>query len=359
MDRPLNQSSFKEFMKTYNDKNKPIDELYGVLNPISFYNSFYGKVDKEDDVALRRGTLIDTELTGTEEEKKAYRTVDFDVPQSKNQIEFCDRISKLEKPPTEEDIKEIYDDIYTIKKKDPYAYDMYFKYLTYIQAKKKEPDISFIPKWQDYSKKAQIKAIKDNKTARKLMLDEHISELVGDGNTNFVVLNQLKIVMPWEGLPKGVIGTLDRIIIDFENKKVYLIDLKTSGGYEKFADKFIKYGYYIQLPFYYKLLQYYLDQKGYKNLDITCYFVCVNSTKPYISYVPLDYTKPEWLKLGEKGGLIYNTDRSSMVTSSHYVRGYVELINNVKWNEENNCWDKTKDESEGFVDLNVKCIPND
>ena len=75
---------------------------------------------------------------------------------------------------------------------------------------------------------------------------------------------QLKFKAEFDGVVYR--GMLDTVLVDYINKKIYPIDLKTSSTPEyEFYKSFIKWGYSHQARLYYRLLNYYIRRDEFFN----------------------------------------------------------------------------------------------
>lgn len=90
-------------------------------------------------------------------------------------------------------------------------------------------------------------------------------------------LYQLKFKATFEGIDYRCM--MDEVIVDHKNKKIYLIDLKTSGKPEyKFAQSFVEWSYAIQARLYYRIFKANIENDEYfKDFTIEPYrFIVVN-----------------------------------------------------------------------------------
>jgi len=77
---------------------------------------------------------------------------------------------------------------------------------------------------------------------------------------------------------------LDRLVIDYENKKVQIVDLKTSAHLYSFKEKVDEYSYHRQLAFYWMAIHWYFKNTLKISLDDwvkETYIVAVGSVLPY------------------------------------------------------------------------------
>jgi len=153
-------------------------------------------------------------------------------------------------------------------------------------------------------------------------------------------------------------GTLDRVIVDHANKRIIPLDLKTTGkSVLEFRNSFIKYGYFRQAAFYTEALRQWSkrtpsSENGPKN-DISSYqfesfkFVvaemdCVHDPVVYGCSI-------RDINIATHGG---------QLKSGEYVKGFAELLEELKWHRRTDKWftnyDNAKSyESENCVVLDV------
>lgn len=130
---------------------------------------------------------------------------------------------------------------------------------------------------------------------------------------------------------------LDIMLIDHNEKKIYPIDLKTTGkSVLAFPKSFIEWKYYLQASFYTDAVIY-LRDKIYPELSdysVELFkFVVISSKNPM---KPLSFQiTPENLKAGKFGGILKN--------SEEYKKGYLELIDDMNWHIDNDKYQYPKE----------------
>jgi hypothetical protein len=136
-------------------------------------------------------------------------------------------------------------------------------------------------------------------------------------------------------------GLLDLLILDHNNKTAQIVDLKTTGKSNlSFSKSFIQFRYYLQAAFYTEGLKQFLKTSKLKlGKDLSKYKVLnfmfvVAETNTY--NLPLIYhTTDNDLKVGEFGGEHMAYDRT--------FKGYRQLLQELKWHEDNNYWEMNKE----------------
>lgn len=143
----------------------------------------------------------------------------------------------------------------------------------------------------DYAKEI-VEQLKNNDT---------ILELMGFVNPEFgmdvQVFNEIELAGFPEGLPFGIRGFIDNLVIDNTNKVIRVNDLKkTSKDIMSFRESINYYNYWIQAAMYYKLVeQVYLLKPEYKDYDFEFRFIVVDN---YTQVAPIKVSKEtlkEWI----------------------------------------------------------------
>lgn len=199
----------------------------------------------------------------------------------------------------------------------------------------------------------QYENIKNNVNALK---ESEFTKQYFNGSTeDWDIYYQFPII--WEYFDKVLNMTihckslLDILIIDNKNKKIYPIDLKTTGKeVEKFPDSFIYWNYYIQSSFYTDAVKYLKNQ--YPELfdySIEMFKFIVISSKDYTTKPLIFKTNYIDYKVGKFGGKVRNTNEK--------IRGYIELVRDMNWHIENDKYQYSRDiyENNGQLELNILC----
>lgn len=161
-----------------------------------------------------------------------------------------------------------------------------------------------------------------------------------DKNSKYKILFQVPLLFKVDDIECKCL--LDLLIIDDENKKIYPLDLKSTGDYvNNFKSNFIKWNYYLQASFYTEgVIQNYPDYSvdNFKFIVISS----LEINKPLI-YKCSDND----LLCGKKGGKLLPFNKK--------IKGYEELIRDYKWHIENDLWEYPREiyENEGEVELDI------
>lgn len=223
---------------------------------------------------LDKGTMIHMYLLQPEEFWSNYTIIDYEKPKTAQQLAFCEAYFSSTEIVEEDKLINAYKASYSgnnmskdamLKK----AKELQLKFAEYIE---------FLDKNQTYTVISfvdlnMLKNIKKN-------IDSHIkaNELLTD-QPGVECHNEFHI--NWEAEKQGVSckSLLDRVKIDHANKKITLIDLKTTADVYNFKHSVEEYDYYRQIAFYILALTWYMKDQGYdiEDYDIEAYIVAIQS----------------------------------------------------------------------------------
>lgn len=276
---------------------------------------------------LDKGTMIHEYILQPDEFWKDYIILDFTVPKVKQQkdlLEFYSTAKLTDPLASEDDIllmsyNAAYSNNKSIDKKIKEAkelVELYKDYIEYFQNKDSKKIISFA----DLN---MLKAIKKN-------MEEHkkANELLFEFPETFEVHNEFHI--NWEypnASPMGDLACkslLDRVMIDHTNKKIILVDIKTTADVYNFKHSIEEFDYCRQLAYYWLAIHWYF--KNELNLKIEeyeyeSYIIAVQSHDGYEVRV---------FKIDPKG------IEERLVT--------IDLaIKRIAWHKGNNLWNHTKE----------------
>lgn len=140
---------------------------------------------------------------------------------------------------------------------------------------------------------------------------------------------------------------LDIVKINHKEKTILPIDVKTSGkSTYNFLESIIRFRYDLQASFYTEALQWYIDNKeeykGYKLLPFL--FIVEHTDYPGL---PLIYECTEKDIHGGKYG--------GVTTTGVKLKGFDELVTDLKWYYQYDSWDYTREiiENNGKVEINL------
>lgn len=285
--------------------------------------------EKEETPSLRFGSLVDTLLTEPEKMDDLYFVLDV--------------------PHLSDTIINIMNNVYHLNKdkKNPSAY-------TDEQIQKECDAINYQPNWKNETKVKKVlevgleyyetlvkigekqvvsskhlqqanecvETLKNNKFTQKYFTDEVFADVES--------YNQLKFACSYG---KDVVKCMfDRIIVDYKNKTIQPIDLKTTGENERYFFKsFLDYRYHLQASLYSHILQKLCAEDDYfKDFKILPFkFICINK----YSKAPLIWNTPEFVL----DGLDLATD------SGYQIKGFRTLIDEYNWHIKTGNINYTKD----------------
>lgn len=223
---------------------------------------------------LDKGTMIHMYLLQPDEFWQNYIVIDYEKPKTAQQAAFCNRYHQSTEIVEDDKLLDAYKYAYSgnnISKeaKLKKAKELQLKFAEYIEALEKT-DLYTIISFADLN---MLKNIKDN-------IEKHVkaNELLTD-QPGIECHNEFHI--NWEAEKQRVSckSLLDRVKIDHANKKITLIDLKTTADVYNFKHSVEEYDYYRQIAFYILALTWYMKDQGYdiEDYDIEAYIVAIQS----------------------------------------------------------------------------------
>lgn len=184
---------------------------------------------------------------------------------------------------------------------------------------------------------------KANKIVTSLLTNRFTSKYFNCDDTE--CLTQLELY--WKYKDFDCRSRLDIVKINHKDKTILPIDVKTSGkSTYNFLESIIRFRYDLQASFYTEALQWYIDNKeeykGYKLLPFL--FIVEHTDYPGL---PLIYECTEKdIHCGKFGGTTKTGIR---------LKGFDELIEDLKWYYAYDSWDYTREviENRGVVKINL------
>lgn len=276
---------------------------------------------------LEKGTMIHEYILQPEEFWKDYIILDFEVPKVKQQKDFCEAyVSSLEL--LEDDKKlQAYRSSYTNTKSSQIALkeasELCEKYKNYIEYLKQH-DTKKVISFADLN---LLKNIKKN-------LEEHkkANELLYNFPNTFEVHNEFHINWEYprafEDKELSCKSLLDRVMIDHENKKIILIDLKTTADVYNFQHSVEEFDYYRQLAYYWTAIAWYFKNELFIDIDEyegETYIIAIQS-----------YDNNEIR--------VFKIDEAEL---SNRLKTIDDAIKRIAWHKNNNLWEHTKEYYEG------------
>ena len=295
--------------------------------PLYLKNMLDGKAEGLKASFLEKGTMIHEYILQPEEFWKDYIILDFEVPKVKQQKDFCEAYaSSLELLEDEKKIK-AYKSSYnnskpwqTTLKEATELCNKYSQYIEYLKVKDNKKVISFA----DLN---MLKKIKEN-------IENHkkANELLYTVPDTFEVHNEFHI--NWEYPNASKLGDfpckslLDRVMIDHTNKKIVLIDLKTTADVYDFRHSIESFDYCRQLAFYWLAIHWYF--KNELNLNIEDY--------EYETYI---------IAIQSHDGNSVKVFKFTPEAIESRLNIIQKAITEIAWHKENNLWEHSKSYYEG------------
>lgn len=276
---------------------------------------------------LDKGTMIHEYILQPEEFWKDYIILDFAVPKVKQQkdlLEFYANAKMVDPLASEDDIllmsyNSAYSNNKSIDKRIQEAkelVELYQNYIEYFKNKDSKKVISF----------ADLNMLK---TIKKNMEDhKKANELLFNYPETFEVHNEFHI--NWEYPNASSLGDLpcksllDRVMIDHTNKKIILVDIKTTADVYNFKHSVEEFDYCRQLAYYWLAIHWYFKNELKLNIEeyeYETYIVAVQSHDGYEVRV---------FKFNSKA------IEERLVTIDYSIK-------RIAWHKNNNLWDHMKE----------------
>lgn len=290
--------------------------------PVYLHKKLTGAIPEEKNKTLDTGTMIHEYVLQPELFDKDYIIFEGTKPSSDNQERFCKELINSTEIEPNKAFLNAYKQCYSIiGKSEEKMLSEALKiantlkdYITVLKDGRK-----IISKYDILKCQNVLYNIKDHKFA---------SNLININNKNWEEHHEFHINWEYRGVKCK--SLLDCVKFDFTNKKVELIDLKTTVKLWHFQDSIEQYDYLRQLCYYKLAICWYLDNIIGENDSFNTW-----SFEYYI--VAIDNT--------------YNSDVRVFKFEEYAIYSRLNTINNaidsIKWHLENNKWNYTKEYYEG------------
>lgn len=284
-----------------------------------------GKAEGIKGASLEKGTMIHMYILQPEDFWKEYMLFNFELPKSAQQKTFCEEYAKCLNP-LEPDKEKI--DAYKIAYKTDKLSDdkileaaenlleIYPDYLEYLKLKEIKKIIS-------YADLNMLKSIESNIKAHK-----KANELIYNLPETCEAHNEFHINWDFPEIYNDCQikckSLLDRVIFDHTNKKIVLIDIKTTIDTYNFSHSIEEYDYNRQLAYYWLAIHWYMLKE--LNIEISDYsfetfIIAIQNNTDYNVRVfkiqPIDI-------------------ENRLITIS-------QTISNISWHLKNNLWEHYRD----------------
>lgn len=223
---------------------------------------------------LEKGTMIHMYLLQPDEFWHNYMIIDYEKPKTAQQIAFCERYFHSTELLEEDKLLDAYKSAYSgnnmskdamLKK----AKELQLKFAEYIEFLDKNQTFTVI----SFADLNMLKRIEENINNHKKAKDLLTNNPGWDCNNEFHI--------NWESEKQKISckSLLDRVKIDFVNKKIILIDLKTTADVYNFKHSVEEYDYYRQIAFYILALTWYMSDLEYniEEFDLEAYIIAIQS----------------------------------------------------------------------------------
>ena len=231
--------------------------------PAYLHKKLSGQLEDETSQSMTKGTMIHEYLLQPEEFQKDYVVWDKSRPSSTNEEKFCQALADSLEIEPNKSLLSAYKAAYSTsgKSDDKILSEATKKASTlkeYIEFLKSGDQREMITPYSV----TQLMKIKENisnhKAACKLLLPADNKNVFHEFHINWEYIsskyNDIEFTCPCKSL-------LDSVSFDYDNKKVILMDLKTTSHLHNFADAVNTYDYTRQLYFYTKALKWYITNE--------------------------------------------------------------------------------------------------
>lgn len=261
--------------------------------PLYFRNMLDGKEEGLKLPQLEKGTMIHEYILQPDEFWNDYTILEYEVPKVKQQKDFCDWYSIFKDTnPLEDNDKlllDSYNKAYSNKLSEDVklsiAKDFVLRYDEYIKSKSLKNNKKAI----SFADLNMLKTIKSNiekhKKANELLTDTPGVESHNEFHINWtfpIKTDSLKMDenKTWYAPCKSL---LDRCIFDHVNKKIILIDLKTTLDVYNFKHSVEEFDYYRQIAYYLLAITWYMKDQDIDISDYDCeaYIIAIQTNGNY------------------------------------------------------------------------------
>ena len=261
--------------------------------PLYFRNMLDGKEEGLKLPQLEKGTMIHEYILQPDEFWNDYAILEYEVPKVKQQKDFCDWYSIFKDTnPLEDNDKlllDSYNKAYSNKLSEDaklsIAKDFALRYDEYIKSKSLKNNKKAI----SFADLNMLKTIKSNiekhKKANELLTNTPGVESHNEFHINWtfpIKTDNLKMDenKTWYAPCKSL---LDRCIFDHVNKKIILIDLKTTSDVYNFKHSVEEFDYYRQIAYYLLAITWYMKDQDIDISDYDCeaYIIAIQTNSNY------------------------------------------------------------------------------
>lgn len=298
--------------------------------PAYLHKKLSGQLEDETSPSMTKGTMIHEYLLQPEEFQKDYVVWDKSRPSSVNEEKFCQALADSLEIEPNKSLLSAYKAAYSTsgKSDDKILSEATKKASTlkeYIEFLKSRDQREMITPYSV----TQLMKIKENisnhKAACKLLLPADNKNVFHEFHINWEYIsskyNDIEFTCPCKSL-------LDSVSFDYDNKKVILIDLKTTSHLHNFADAVNMYDYTRQLYFYTKALKWYITNELHEDGNtwrFEWYIIAIDSFTSDIRVFTFSYAQ------------VYGEN----------VEKVRNAIRDIVWHKDNNLWEHSRAYYEG------------
>ena len=298
--------------------------------PAYLHKKLSGQLEDEASPSMTKGTMIHEYLLQPEEFQKDYVVWDKSRPSSVNEEKFCQALADSLEIEPNKSLLSAYKAAYSTsgKSDDKILSEATKKASTlkeYIEFLKSRDQREMITPYSV----TQLMKIKENisnhKAACKLLLPADNKNVFHEFHINWEYIsskyNDIEFTCPCKSL-------LDSVTFDYDNKKVILMDLKTTSHLHNFADAVNMYDYTRQLYFYTKALKWYITNELHEDGDtwrFEWYIIAIDSFTSDIRVFTFSYAQ------------VYGEN----------VEKVRNAIRDIVWHKDNDLWEHSRAYYEG------------
>lgn len=298
--------------------------------PAYLHKKLSGQLEDETSPSMTKGTMIHEYLLQPEEFQKDYVVWDKSRPSSINEEKFCQALADSLEIEPNKSLLSAYKAAYSTsgKSDDKILSEATKKASTlkeYIEFLKSRDQREMITPYSV----TQLMKIKENisnhKAACKLLLPADNKNVFHEFHINWEYIsskyNDIEFTCPCKSL-------LDSVTFDYDNKKVVLMDLKTTSHLHNFADAVNMYDYTRQLYFYTKALKWYITNELHEDGDtwrFEWYIIAIDSFTSDIRVFTFSYAQ------------VYGEN----------VEKVRNAIRDIIWHKDNDLWEHSRAYYEG------------
>lgn len=299
---------------------------------------------EEKNPVLERGSLIHMYLLQPEEFLKTYVVWDKSRPFSAQQEKFCQALANTVEIEPNRAILSAYKEAYSTagKSEDKMLSEglkiasMLKEYIDYL----KDPERKQMISPSEYQMLKKIKYnIEEHKLARKLLRNVDDASELTDLEAHHEFHINWEHYVPENGNVQCK-SLLDSLTLDFKNKKVTIMDLKTTAKLWHFEESIEMYDYCRQLCYYKMAVDWYLtNELGVKREEV------INNWTFDFYIIGIDTTGSNEIR-------VFKIELDTVLSREHTIR---VALTDIAWHQRENKWEHSRSyyEGDGSEHLNL------